>query len=57
MIYFTAQTFKCVRNCRRAMFIVLGMYNFVDQIKKSEFAEPLFYSFLEKWLQIKWLNA
>ena len=25
----------------------------VDQKKKSEFAEPLFYTFLEKWLQIK----
>jgi hypothetical protein len=23
--------------------------------KKSEFEEPLFYTFLEKWLQIKWL--
>ena len=28
----------------------------VDQKKKSKFAEPLFYTFLEKWLQIKWLQ-
>ena len=28
MIYFTAHTFKCVCPCRRAMFRVLGMYNF-----------------------------
>ena len=28
MIYFTAHTFKCVCHCRRAMFKVLGMYNF-----------------------------
>ena len=39
MIYFTAHTFKCVCHCRRAMFRVLGMYNFalaskMDQIKK-----------------------
>jgi hypothetical protein len=30
MIYFTAHTFKCVCHCRRAMFRVLGMYNFDD---------------------------
>ena len=29
----------------------------VDQGKKSEFAEPLFYTFLEKWLQIKWSSV
>ena len=28
MIYFTAHTFKCVCHCKRAMFRVLGMYNF-----------------------------
>ena len=28
MIYFTAHTFNCVCHCIRAMFIVLGMYNF-----------------------------
>ena len=28
MIYFTAHTFKCVCHCRRAIFRVLGMYNF-----------------------------
>ena len=26
----------------------------VDQKKNSEFEEPLVYTFLEKWLQIKW---
>ena len=31
-----------------------GSRKVVDQKKKSEFAEPLFYTFLEKWLQIKW---
>ena len=30
MIYFTAHTFKCVCHCRRAMFRVLGMYNFAN---------------------------
>ena len=30
MIYFTAHTFNCVCHCIRAMFRVLGMYNFVS---------------------------
>ena len=34
MIYFTAHTFKCVCHCRRAMFRVLGMYNFASDPKK-----------------------
>ena len=34
MIYFTAHTFKCVCHCRRAMFRVLGMYNFGVTEKK-----------------------
>ena len=33
MIYFTAHTFKCVCHCRRAMFRVLGMYNFAPCIE------------------------
>ena len=33
MIYFTAHTFKCVCHCRRAMFRVLGMYNFASRLK------------------------
>ena len=33
MIYFTAHTFKCVCHCRRAMFRVLGMYNFDRRMK------------------------
>ena len=33
MIYFTAHTFKCVCHCRRAMFRVLGMYNFERRLK------------------------
>ena len=32
MIYFTAHTFKCVCHCRRAMFRVLGMYNFGQSV-------------------------
>ena len=36
MIYFTAQTFKCVCHCRKAMFRVLGMYNFAAGVKKSK---------------------
>ena len=36
MIYFTAHTFKCVCHCRRAMFRVLGMYNFGNDIKKIQ---------------------
>ena len=35
MIYFTAHTFKCVCHCRRAMFRVLGMYNFDISFKRS----------------------
>ena len=35
MIYFTAHTFKCVCHCRRAMFRVLGMYNFADNVKNQ----------------------
>ena len=33
MIYFTAHTFKCVCHCRRAMFRVLGMYNFAFSLE------------------------
>ena len=32
MIYFTAHTFKCVCHCRRAMFRVLGVYNFAAMV-------------------------
>ena len=35
MIYFTAPTFKCVCHCRRAMFRVLGMYNFDENINHN----------------------
>ena len=34
MIYFTAHTCNCVCHCIKAMFIVLGMYNF-GQIWKN----------------------
>ena len=37
MIYFTAHTFKCVCLCRRAMFRVLGMYNFGHGVKSTQF--------------------
>ena len=30
---------------------------FSNQISKTRFLEPLFYNFLEKWLQIKWSNG
>ena len=36
MIYFTAHTFKCVCHCRRAMFRVLGMYNFDSVLDKQD---------------------
>ena len=36
MIYFTAHTFKCVCHCRRAMFRVLGIYNFEFTINQTE---------------------
>ena len=35
MIYFTAHTFKYVCHCRRAMFRVLGMYNFAGNAKMT----------------------
>ena len=35
MIYFTAHTFKCVCHCRRAMFRVLGMYNFAPYLNSK----------------------
>ena len=44
MIYFTAHTFKCVCHCRRAMFRVLGMYNFginVEVIQNHSFKYQL----------------
>ena len=34
MIYFTAHTFNCVCHCIRAMFRVLGMYNFDNRSKQ-----------------------
>ena len=39
MIYFTAHTFKCVCHCRRAMFRVLGMYNFACGINITAHAQ------------------
>ena len=33
MIYFTAHTLNCVCHCIRAMFRVLGMYNFAFSLK------------------------
>ena len=46
---------------REKWFYKLGFFSgsrkVVDQKKKSKFAEPLFYTFLEKWLQIKWLTV
>ena len=42
MIYFTAHTFKCVCQCRRAMFRVLGMYNFALMMPKKLRVEPTF---------------
>ena len=44
MIYFTAHTFKCVCHCRRAMFRVLGMYNFAVYTEFSIDANFLFAS-------------
>ena len=35
MIYFTAHTFNCVCHCIRAMFRVLGMYNFGRLINQN----------------------
>ena len=58
MIYFTAHTFKCVCHCRRAMFRVLGMYNFEGRLKLKLSAIVIFQtsvdpcilpSFLESW--------
>ena len=43
MIYFTAHTFKCVCHCRRAMFRVLGMYNFATGIKAELLQEDFFF--------------
>ena len=40
MIYFTAHTFKCVCHCRRAMFRVLGMYNFDSDLKNFANSRP-----------------
>ena len=37
MIYFTAHGFNCVCHCIRAMFIVLGMYNFGLHLKERAF--------------------
>ena len=42
MIYFTAHTFKCVCHCRRAMFRVLGMYNFGACKKSPRFTKQNF---------------
>ena len=45
MIYFTAHTFKCVCHCRRAMFRVLGMYNFAfDAEVAKKFLNGIYYS-------------
>ena len=41
MIYFTAHTFKCVCHCRRAMFRVLGMYNFASGMQAPQLVDLL----------------
>ena len=55
MIYFTAHTFKCVCHCRRAMFRVLGMYNFDLNLKLYlDFLYvtwPLFYNLIAVLIQ------
>ena len=47
MIYFTAHTFKCVCHCRRAMFIVLGMYNFEVTVNNKKVLVLLFKNYSE----------
>ena len=49
MIYFTAHTFKCVCHCRKAMFRVLGMYNFGGGVKKCQIIRIFF--FIEEYLE------
>ena len=51
MIYFTAHTFKCVCHCRRAMFRVLGMYNFGVAAKLKE-PPSIFFQFVKIFLHI-----
>ena len=50
MIYFTAHTFKCVCHCRRAMFRVLGMYNFAQGEKNLRMT---FWQIHKKWCWVK----
>ena len=52
MIYFAAHTFKCVCHCRRAMFRVLGMYNFEYYLKSKRIWQMLVFN-----LQILALQA
>ena len=48
MIYFTAHTFKSVCHCRRAMFRVLGMYNF-GQLMETRMTQEEVEMFEEDW--------
>ena len=56
MIYFTAHTFKCVCHCRRAMFRVLGMYNFGYSANKLYQEVKNFKSFFF-FEELRWTNT
>ena len=47
-------TWKKVDLCYKTTFFS-GQPLFSNQISRTTFLEPLFYTILEKWLQIKWL--
>ena len=64
---YSATTFleKCRKVVLEKWFCKLGFFfwsttflepDFTNQISRTTFLKPLFYTFLEKWLQIKWLN-
>ena len=50
MIYFTAHTLNCVCHCIRAMFRVLGMYNFGFYINSMDFKNSGYCMYLKKLL-------
>ena len=52
MIYFTAHTFKCVCHCRRAMFRVLGMYNFGSNLGSKLTYFPGLFCQVQTWQRL-----
>ena len=52
--FFLVNHFSRTRKKIQVWRTIFHQPDFSNQISRTRFLEPLFYTFLEKWLQIKW---